>query len=270
LTAALGINHIPTHLEGLAKGQEDPAAYFQIFSNEKVLGPDEHLWYKDNVVTMFDDHDMVSLPLPHKYRFAADKETKEFLAGAVFLNVFTLGIPCLYYGTEAGFDGWGDDDAYVRECMFAGDFGAFRTRGKHHFDENRPLFQSIARMLSLRKSHLTLVHGRQYLRPMAPDLEAPFALPVKIEGGRLEELVVWSRVHSGEEWVLGLSTHLSETLERYVCVDKVLHQPGDVFEVKMCSDPSLEGSTTEVVEKDSECCILLKIPAKGQIVLSRK
>ena len=42
---------------------------------------------------------------------------------ALALNVTTLGIPCIYYGSEQGFDGAGGNDRYIREAMFGGDFG---------------------------------------------------------------------------------------------------------------------------------------------------
>lgn len=270
LTAALGINHIPNRLEGMAKGHEDPKAYFDIFSNAKILGPDEHLWYKDNVVTMFDDHDMVSLPEPHKYRFAAEEETRDLVANAVFLNVFTLGIPCLYYGTEVGFDGAGGDDAYIRENMFGGAFGAFRTQEKHFFDESRWLYQAIAKMLRWRREHVTLSHGRQYLRPMAPSREAPFLLPEKVDGERYTDLVAWSRVHSGEEILLAMSTHLEASLTRWVCVDRTLHRPGDVFAYAYVSDGSGEGSEVLVEEKGGEHCLQIVVPPKGHVLLMRK
>ncbi len=269
LTAALGINHIPNRLEGMAKGHEDPKGYFEIFSNAKILGPDEHLWYKDNVVTMFDDHDMVSLPEPHKYRFAAEEATRDLVANAVFLNVFTLGIPCLYYGTEAGFDGAGGDDAYIRENMFGGAFGAFRTSGRHFFDEDRWLYQAIAKMLRWRREHVTLSHGRQYLRPMATAFDEPFLLPHKEEGKRYSDLVAWSRVHSGEEILLAMSTDLEQALTRWVCVDRTLHRPGDRFVYAYVSDGRGEGSEVVVEEKDGEHCVRIAVPPKGHVLLMR-
>lgn len=59
---------------------------------------------------MFDDHDMVVYKPQHKERFTADKKAAHLLKNAVFLNFFTAGIPCIYYGTEQGFDGSGNHD----------------------------------------------------------------------------------------------------------------------------------------------------------------
>ena len=47
------------------------------------------------------------------------------LLNALALNATTLGIPCIYYGTEQGFDGAGDNDRFIRESMFGGTFGRF-------------------------------------------------------------------------------------------------------------------------------------------------
>ena len=59
LNAALGINKIPEKLENVTKGYTDPVEFFDIFKNSKLLGENENTWYRDNVITMFDDHDMV-------------------------------------------------------------------------------------------------------------------------------------------------------------------------------------------------------------------
>jgi len=59
LDAALGINKIPENLENTAKGYYSAENYFTIFTNSEVLAEGKHQWYHKNVITMFDDHDMV-------------------------------------------------------------------------------------------------------------------------------------------------------------------------------------------------------------------
>ena len=63
---------------------------------------------------------------------------------ALALNATTLGIPCIYYGSEQLFDGSGGSDRYLRECMFGGAFGAFRSRGRHFFREDQWLYRELA------------------------------------------------------------------------------------------------------------------------------
>ena len=179
LDAALGINDIPHRLEGVAKGYIEPEKYFNIFTNSDLPEDEDYKWFKDNVVTMFDDNDMVSLADDYKYRFSADEETSPLLLNCILLNMTTLGIPCLYYGTEQGFDGSGDSDQYIRECMFGGKFGAFRSQNKHFFNKDTSLYKGIKKIMSLRDENVPLKHGRQYLRPITYSSDQEFFIPQK-------------------------------------------------------------------------------------------
>jgi glycosidase len=79
------------------------------------------------------------------------------------------GVPCIYYGTEQGFDGGGDNDRYVRECMFGGKWGAFNTTGVNFFDEGNPVYQGIQRVAAIRLREPALRYGRQYFREISSD-----------------------------------------------------------------------------------------------------
>ena len=139
LDAALGLAEVQSRLVGAATGAEDPAGYFALFRNSELIGKDSHTWLRDTVVTNVDDHDLVRQG-PVKSRLCATFEGRELALGVLALNVLTLGIPCLYYGTEQRLDGSGGPpvaDRYVREAMFGGGFGAFRSRDRHVFDETR-------------------------------------------------------------------------------------------------------------------------------------
>lgn len=87
------------------------------------------------------------------------------------LNATTLGIPCIYYGSEQLFDGEGGGDAadrFIRESMFGGKFGAFRSRGRHFFiEDNQHVYQELSKIHKLRSQQLTLRRGRQFLRPIS-------------------------------------------------------------------------------------------------------
>jgi glycosidase len=87
-----------------------------------------------------------------------------------------MGIPCLYYGTEQGFDGGGKDDFLVREAMFGGKWGPFETTGKSHFDPDHPIYHAIARTAEVRAAEPTLRYGRAYLRELSGD-GVNFGLP---------------------------------------------------------------------------------------------
>ncbi|MEZ4519720.1 MAG: hypothetical protein R3C44_23800 [Chloroflexota bacterium] len=59
MDAALGINDIPDKLEYLVKGYRHAYECFNLFRNSELVGKGSNLWFKDKVVTMFDDHDQV-------------------------------------------------------------------------------------------------------------------------------------------------------------------------------------------------------------------
>jgi hypothetical protein len=59
LDAALGIDDVPGKLERMVTGYADPADYFSLFRNWVLEEPAGHRWYRNQVVTLVDDHDQV-------------------------------------------------------------------------------------------------------------------------------------------------------------------------------------------------------------------
>ena len=59
LDAALGIEDVPGKLEGMVTGYAEPADYFSVFRNWILDAPAGHRWYRNQVVTLVDDHDQV-------------------------------------------------------------------------------------------------------------------------------------------------------------------------------------------------------------------
>ena len=59
LDAALGIEDVPGKLERMVTGYADPADYFSVFRNWILDEPTGHRWYRNQVVTLVDDHDQV-------------------------------------------------------------------------------------------------------------------------------------------------------------------------------------------------------------------
>lgn len=96
----------------------------------------------------------------HKRLAHDDADPRLAVLGAAFI-LLCQGIPCFYYGYEQGFDGGGDDDRYVRECMFGGELGAFGSTGHHFFDPTHVIYQQIARLAKLRAESPVLRYGRQ-------------------------------------------------------------------------------------------------------------
>jgi len=266
LDAALGINDIPESFENGVKGYGDFKYYFDLFENDRGAADNKGLWFRDQVVTMFDDHDMVSQGEERKARFCADKETSFLVLNAIFANVFTLGIACLYYGTEQGFDGAGPHDKYIREAMFGGRFGAFRSRDRHFFKEEG-MHAEIAEFLSLRKKEPALRIGSQFYRKISTDGKQ-FGYPAPSEGKRYDGILAWSRFCEGHEVVLVLNSHSTEKRKAHIQVDYELHQPGDVFECLYMSYDKDYQLHYEVVDLNYKC-IELEVPAAGCAIFKR-
>jgi glycosidase len=268
IDAALGINKVPQTLGNAAKGYLDSEEFFNLFKNSESWGEEEHRWYKDNVVTMFDDHDMIA-QARRKSRYCADKTTASLLLNALFLNLMSPGIPCIYYGTEQAFDGSGDGDVYVRETMFGGKFGAFRTMNRHFFNDRNPVFTELSKMIEFRKQHMIVRRGRVYQREISENGQ-DFNFPHKTDSERYEGIIAWSRIFSDEEIVLAINCNLKYKRSYYTVIDSTLHEAGEEFECVYSSDPSQEKTAVKVVHFAGETAIRLTVPEHGCVAYRKK
>jgi glycosidase len=263
LDAALGISDERVDMDGLVKGDDNPETYFDLFRNSLAVGQDSHIWFRDKIVTSVDDHDHVDQG-NQKHRFAADGYGKLVLA-ALALNTLTLGIPCVYYGTEQLFDGNGSGDSadrYIREAMFGGAFGAFRSRGRHCFDESQPTYIELAKVNKLRESELTLRRGRQYLRPISGDGDF-FDVPHKMNG-RMLSIVAWSRIFNETEVLCAINTDPDSRRTAFVTIDNDLHA-GDKLTCLYSTNAADIGGTIDVVAKNGKA-VSLTVPAAGVVI----
>ena len=259
LDAALGIDDIPDKLEYLAKGQRNPSEYFCLFRNSFEIGKDSHTWFRNKVVTLYDDHDQVRKG-ESKARFCA--EGASHALNVLALNTLTLGIPCIYYGSEQGLDGSGGNDRYIREAMFGGDFGAFRSAGCHCFNENHPLFVQLAKLIHVRGQHMALRRGRQYLRAISGNGQ-DFGEPHMI-GGSLRSIVAWSRLFTDREWVCAINTDEHAERAAWVGLDYELNPTGSRLVCLYASDAAQIGSERLVESPNPDWrAIWLSLPAAG-------
>jgi hypothetical protein len=267
LNAALGIDDIPDRLEYLAKGYRDPASYFDLFRNSVPEKKSSHVWYGKHVVTLFNDHDQVRKG-GNKARFCGDIQNRgyEHLPVVLALNLTTIGIPCLFYGTEQAFDGAGDNDRFLRECMFGGAFGSLQSTNRHFFNEQHKIYQFIANILAIRKQHIALRRGRQYLRQISATGEAgTFGFPHTI-GGRILSLVPWSRLFDKQEIVLAINTDVDSTRAAWVTIDYRLHPDSNgVLSCIYSSDSTQIGTTTAIEPKNGKA-VYLTVPAGGFVI----
>jgi glycosidase len=264
LNAALGIDDIPDRLEYLVKGYRNPDDYFSLFRNSELVNKESHIWFRNKVVTLFDDHDQVRKG-NQKARFCAGSpEWPKLLINVLALNATTLGIPCIYYGTEQGFDGQGDNDRYIREAMFGGEFGAFRTRQRHFFNEDQPVYRELAKILAVRKEKIALRRGRQYLREISGDGQN-FGFPV-IFGERMLSVVPWSRSFDDQNLLLTLNTDPSQSRSAWVDLNANTNPVGKQLQCLYSTDPLQIGQRLIVQQSAGRSVVNLELPAAGFVI----
>ena len=264
LSAALGINDIPDKLEYLVKGYRHPNDYFGLFRNSELVHKDSHIWFRDKVVTTFDDHDQVRKG-DRKARFCAHNRGEKVILNVLALNALTLGIPCIYYGSEQCFDGEGGNDRYIREAMFGSEFGAFRTRGVHFFDEDNRVYEELSKILKIRRKNIALRRGRQYLREIsAPNDGVNFSLPEMV-GGEIRSVVPWSRIFSTKEMLLAINTDYDNPRKAWVTIDNELHKAGDELKCIYSTDAAQIGQSVTVEARNGKA-VLVTVPAAGFVI----
>ncbi len=256
LNAALDIGEMRQVLGTVAKGLVHPEAYFRGFRSDVALGSHRNLGNQH--VSVLDDHDHV---FGEKVRFSAYAASEAQVVAGLALQLFTLGIPCIYYGTEQALGGpeeeermwlpeWRKSDRYLREAMFGPmhprrpeaasiasgrdeslpGFGPFGTAGHHCFDPRFPVYRNIAGMAAIRRAFPALRHGRQYLRQMALPEEGLDGFDFYGAGymtakGALDgQIVAWSRILNDEEMLCLFNSHGSQSRSADVLVDGILNQ----------------------------------------------
>lgn len=266
LNAALGISDEPGNLEGLVKGVVNPEQYFDLFRNSLLVRKDSHVWFRNKVVTVLDDHDQVRKG-ERKARFCAgDPAWPKLMLSALALQATTLGIPCIYYGSEQRFDGEGGNDRYIREAMFGGAFGPFRSRDRHCFDEETEVYRELAKILAIRRERIALRRGRQYLREISGDGQS-FGLP-RVIGGRMFSVVPWSRLFNDREMLLAINTDPDQPTTAWTIVDNDLHRTGDQFTCIYSTGEAQIGTaiTIEAAISGTANAVRLTVPPAGFVI----
>jgi len=264
LDAALGIDDVPDKLEYVAKGFREPTDYFDLFRNSLLVNKDSHVWFRNKVVTMIDDHDQVRKG-NDKARFAAGGTPDALMLAGLALNATTLGIPCIYYGSEQAFDGAGGNDRYLRECMFGGPFGAFRSRDRHFFREDFSVYRELAKVLDLRRRHIALRRGRQYLREISGN-GIDYGLPHMI-GGEIRSVVPWSRLFDTTEILCAINTDAGAPRAASVMIDRDLHADGSTLTCLYSTAGGEIGQSLGVASlPDGTRVVRLTVPAAGFVM----
>jgi glycosidase len=264
LDAALGIDDIPDRLEYLVKGYRNPDDYFNLFRNSLLVQKESHVWFRNKVVTLFDDHDQVRKG-NNKARFCAgDPSYRKLLTSVLALNTTTMGIPCIYYGSEQGFDGAGDSDRYIREAMFGGEFGAFRSRQRHFFNEDSEAYKQTTAVLAIRRQKIALRRGRQYLRQISGD-GANFGLPAVL-GRRMLSLVPWTREFDDQQVLLAINTDPDQPRTAWVDLDADINPTGAQLTCLYSTDPAQVGQQLTVQPAGDRRVVQLNVPTAGFVL----
>jgi len=264
LNATLNIGQMRRALHAVAKGLARPGTYLDLVG-VRVDDRGSHRELGARHVSVLDDHDHVS---GGKLRFSTDAASDHQVVAGVALQLFSLGIPCIYYGSEQALAGpepaarpflpdFTHDtgtDVFLREAMFgpthprkagrAGlgasaasrdrtrpGFGPFVTAGQHCFNPEAAAYRRLAALTAVRGRFPVLRVGRQYQRQLS-NFGAPFAM------AGAGELITWSRVLDDEEALCVVNGHGTARRGGDVVVDARVNAPGGAFEVVVASEES--------------------------------
>jgi glycosidase len=264
LDAALGIEDVPGKLERMVTGFADPADSFSLFRNWVLDDPAGHRWYRNQVVTLVDDHDQVRKG-GGKWRFCGDERYRDLAFNVIAVQLTTMGIPCIYYGSEQGFDSGGrpnGSDLVLRQNMFGGRFGGLCSQGRHFFNEDGDLYRALAALMDLRKKLLPLRRGRQTLHHISGDGVA-FGLPHRL-GDRMRSLVSWSRLFIDQEVLVAVNTDETQPVTAYSTVAPTFRVEGDQFHLNFWYAPkhaSPPPSSLTVGRRNGPLAVRMTLPA---------
>ncbi|MFA6003848.1 MAG: alpha-amylase family glycosyl hydrolase [Elusimicrobiota bacterium] len=198
-------------LPGVIKGFISPAALIHRYEalRERAINRGELGRY---MVTFLDNHDQIGQN--YKRRFAAGARDEQIVAAVGYL-ICALGTPCIYYGTEQGFAGEGENDHVIREAMFD-----LADPKRDLLNKDCCIYQEIAKIAKVNRDHPGLRFGRMYFREVSGDgrnFGLPEAHPCTL---------AFARVLADEEILIAYNTSTTERRTDCVLVDSGLHAPG--------------------------------------------
>lgn len=256
LDATLDIGEIRPILTAVAKGLLPPQRYFSLTAAwDDDLG--SHRNSGKRRVSVLDDHDHVS---GDKVRFSSDAASPHQVVAGVALQLFGLGIPCIYYGTEQAFagpasperdqflpdynraiDGNPPPDKYLREAMFGPEHPrlsglAGLAAGAAGFDSTMPGFgpfgTSGAHCFNPASPAFIRIAALISVRRKYPSLRygRQYQRPTSNFGADFTlpqqgELIAWSRILDDEEAVCVVNGHGTESRGADVLADVSLNSP---------------------------------------------
>jgi glycosidase len=202
-------------LKPVVKGFAAPTTVVGMYQNRKNVEANMLSSHGDATryfVTFLDNHDV-----KERIRYVDPANPTKF-NDQVTLGLACLyslpGVPCLYYGTEQGLHGAGNDEA-VREAQWGGP----------GFDQQSDFYQDIQQIAAVRAQQSALRYGRFYFRPLSGD-GVNFAV-----SGFPQGVVAFSRILNDQEVVVAANTNPTQAQQLDVIVEIMLSAEGDAFDV---------------------------------------
>jgi glycosidase len=274
LDAALSIGPLQLAMHDVPRGRAPAADYFDSFTNASY---DAHRWARNQMVTMIDDHDQIFRKDALKARFCSYPDGPVFIQAAIGLNLCTLGIPCIYYGTEQNFAGTSDGriksgehytDSFIREAMFGGAFGAFYSRNRHFFDDSSATYSFIRDITLLRANEVALRRGDQYVCTVSPASifhrlgRLANAAPYR----RHHSVLAWARVYREDVVLCAINTSNDGPARAWISLfEERLDLPTE--DVAQRLYPLDDVQDLKVVRRrDGGAKVLLTVPAAGFVI----
>jgi glycosidase len=140
----------------------------------------------------------------------ADCPDDQIIAGIGYL-LCALGTPCIYYGTEQGFSGKGNDDAFIREAMFD-----LQDPQKNFLNQNCRIYNETSKIAILFSDLPPLRFGRMYFREISGN-GIDFGLP---QGNPCT--LAFSRILADQEVSVAYNTSTTDQRQDFVIVDSII------------------------------------------------
>jgi len=232
-------------LRWVIKGFRDPAVLFERLEAQRnrALNRGEIGRY---LVTFADNHDSFWQPTGRIANGAPDEQ----VIGMVGHLLCALGTPCIYYGTEQGFEGRGGDNE-MREAMFDK-----TTPGRNLLNTDCTLYKEIAQIARVMRSNEALRFGRMYFRQISGD-----GVHFGLSYGNAYTLA-FSRLLYPREVLVAYNVS-DRSRSDYVIVEASLHKPGDVMHFLYGG----VGSVKVEPAPDGAVCVRLDLNARQFVIL---
>ena len=225
-------------LTGVSKGLNPPSDVVRVFRKRKdaertILST--HGDASGFFVTFLDNHDQ------HQRFYFQDPANPHRFDDQVTLALgclFSLpGIPCVYYGTEQGLSGQGNNNEAVREALWGKPGGAF--------DRAHPFYQAIQQLNNVRNNHPALRAGRYYFRPISGD-HVHFSISPYAPG-----ILLHSRILDDQEVVVVANTSTTNSWDGEVIIDGSLNRAGDTYTILYSNKGGTANNPGQVIERPS-------------------